>query len=45
MSTFLYKAGATNSPDVSYLAPSSPAFGGTPEGQYDGVWYVYNCSL
>jgi hypothetical protein len=38
----IYQAGATNSPDMSYLAPSSPAFGGTPGGQYDGVWYAYN---
>jgi hypothetical protein len=38
----IYKAGFTNSPDMNYLAPSSPAFGGTPEGRYDSVWYVYN---
>jgi hypothetical protein len=39
----IYKAGFTNSPDFNVLAPSSPAFGGTPEGpQYDGIFISYN---
>jgi len=38
----IYKAGFTNSPDFNFPAPGSPAFGGTPEGQYDGIFISYN---